>query len=263
MKKRASGFTLVEILVVLAIIAILAALIFPAFNRAKEGSKQNNCQTNLQQIGLAVAQYRKDEGRYPSSLLDLLPAGTKFDDGSATGSTISDKTGTTYLSGGQSALKCPDDDTTPTVPRSSYGSLNNSAPSNLASPVPSGTTSDLSRYVWNFWGYRADGFAYATEAESAGTNNTFLVNSSATYARNLNPIKYSMANRFAPPSTIITHCIYHRVPTANGLGTPGDLYSNPDDSGNARDVILRLDGSAKSIDVSLWQSQGSWQSQTP
>jgi prepilin-type N-terminal cleavage/methylation domain-containing protein len=78
MKKRNSGFTLVEILVVLAIIAILAALLFPAFAKAKENARQTTCQTNLQQISLAVKMYYQDERRYPDSLLDLMGEGTKY-----------------------------------------------------------------------------------------------------------------------------------------------------------------------------------------
>ncbi len=77
MNKRRSAFTLVEILVVLAIIAILAALLFPAFGRAREGARQTTCVSNLNQIYFAVQQYRKDEGRYPDTLVDILAEGTK------------------------------------------------------------------------------------------------------------------------------------------------------------------------------------------
>ncbi len=76
MNKRHNAFTLVEILVVLAIIGILAALLFPAFGRARESARQTNCASNLQQIGVAVLQYRKDEGRYPDTLVDILGENT-------------------------------------------------------------------------------------------------------------------------------------------------------------------------------------------
>jgi prepilin-type N-terminal cleavage/methylation domain-containing protein/prepilin-type processing-associated H-X9-DG protein len=54
------GFTLIELLVVIAIIAILAAILFPVFARARENARKAACQSNLKQIGLAIAQYTQD-----------------------------------------------------------------------------------------------------------------------------------------------------------------------------------------------------------
>jgi prepilin-type N-terminal cleavage/methylation domain-containing protein/prepilin-type processing-associated H-X9-DG protein len=58
MKPR--GFTLIEVLVVIGIIAILAAILFPAFARAREKARQASCQSNLKQIFLANAMYASD-----------------------------------------------------------------------------------------------------------------------------------------------------------------------------------------------------------
>ncbi len=54
------GFTLVEVLATIGIIALLAALLFPALATARERSRQTACLSNLRQIGVAVSQYVSD-----------------------------------------------------------------------------------------------------------------------------------------------------------------------------------------------------------
>lgn len=54
------GFTLIEVLVVMAIITILAAIIFPTFATAKESARRTKCISDLRQIGMAVEMYCQD-----------------------------------------------------------------------------------------------------------------------------------------------------------------------------------------------------------
>lgn len=62
-KKRA--FTLVEILVVIAIVCLLAAILFPVFGRVREAGRRTTCASNLKQIGMALNQYAQDNRFYP------------------------------------------------------------------------------------------------------------------------------------------------------------------------------------------------------
>ncbi len=61
------AFTLVELLVVIAVIGILAALIFPALGRVKDTAHTTQCASNLRQMGLAMTMYFADNhDHYPS-----------------------------------------------------------------------------------------------------------------------------------------------------------------------------------------------------
>lgn len=56
------GFTLKELLAVIAIIAILAAILFPVFATVREKARQISCASNEDQLGLALLQYIQDNG---------------------------------------------------------------------------------------------------------------------------------------------------------------------------------------------------------
>jgi prepilin-type N-terminal cleavage/methylation domain-containing protein len=73
------GFTLTEMLVVMAIIAIVAAISFPAFARAQEAAQVSKTFSNMKNLALALNLYRQDYDPAPSGSLEAmgLPDGLK------------------------------------------------------------------------------------------------------------------------------------------------------------------------------------------
>jgi prepilin-type N-terminal cleavage/methylation domain-containing protein len=288
------GFTLVEILIVTAIVALLAALLFPAFAKARESARQTSCLSNLHQIGMAVTMYSQDNGgRYPFSLAGLVPSqirasggpgntsnhdqgdfnpnGTGGSPGDPGYSDHSKSTFETVSSGAgdylrsDRVLRCADDFLDTDWLRSSYGVLWGKGRTALpdVEPTNGDTYDNFEPLVWNYYGYSADGVAYVSPSDAErGAQlpgaNRFLRNPGAPYNERSNPFKASMANRFLPPGTIITHCRFHR-PATSRLSDPNALYQTPTQGEGARDAILRMDGSAHVLDVSRFNSTGGWQ----
>ncbi|MDB5290726.1 MAG: epsG 2 [Phycisphaerales bacterium] len=67
---RGWGFTLVELLVVIGIIALLISILLPVLSRAREQAKRVQCLSNMRQLGMAVLMYANEHH-------DLMPAGAE------------------------------------------------------------------------------------------------------------------------------------------------------------------------------------------
>src|ERR1041385_399201 len=70
---RQTGFTLVELLVVIGIIALLISILLPSLNRARETANRVKCGSNMRQIGQAMLLYsNENKAKYPPDLGTLV-----------------------------------------------------------------------------------------------------------------------------------------------------------------------------------------------
>ena len=72
-RTRRQGFTLVELLVVITIIAVLVALLLPALQAVREASRRNTCKSNMKNLGLGLHNYASDkQDKLPPSSTKLM-----------------------------------------------------------------------------------------------------------------------------------------------------------------------------------------------
>ncbi|MES1213291.1 MAG: DUF1559 domain-containing protein, partial [Singulisphaera sp.] len=146
-RRRSPGFTLVELLVVVAIIGFLVALLLPAVQAAREASRRAACMNNLKQLGLALLEFYDAQQHFPAGRggppplvfspqayilpyveqgglygqLDLKSAPTTL---VIAGVTYSGATNAVAASQTVRVLQCPSDPAEGQVPGSTFGGTN-------------------------------------------------------------------------------------------------------------------------------------------
>ena len=126
--KRREGFTLVEIMIVVAIIALLAAIAVPGFLRARKRSQATRILNDLRMIDSAVDQYAIETNRITGNPVAVKDWTAYLKSGTVLYNTGADLLGNSY---GQQTV-----DSLPKVPATSYAGLSDVAPATFWSPYP-------------------------------------------------------------------------------------------------------------------------------
>jgi prepilin-type N-terminal cleavage/methylation domain-containing protein len=126
LNKNRGGFTLVEIMIVVAIIALLAAIAVPGFLRARKRSQASRIINDLRLIDSAVDQYAIENNKTSGTPVNTADWTVYMKKGSALYNTAADLYGNTY--GGQTV------DSLPKVPATAWNTLSDVAGTEFFSP---------------------------------------------------------------------------------------------------------------------------------
>jgi prepilin-type N-terminal cleavage/methylation domain-containing protein len=126
LNKKRGGFTLVEIMIVVAIIALLAAIAVPGFLRARKRSQASRVVNDLRLIDSAVDQYAIENNKATGAVVNTADWSIYMKKGSALYNTASDLFGQTY--GVQTV------DSLPKVPQVTWNTLSDVADTAFFSP---------------------------------------------------------------------------------------------------------------------------------
>lgn len=240
------GFTLVEMLVVIAIIVILVAILVPTIQSSRNQARMTHCQTNMQTLVAALQEYKRQHGRFPERP-HYDPAANDGDGEYVGGFSAlfpefvsnwdyfvcpSDQTifglqeeakakkyctynGVIRLSEDQS-LDPDDDDTWGFAVDEEYD----------------GSVTENQKITYNWNGYDYKGWDRDTPISPPDDERPEWLDRGWRYYPRL-------SNRYAPEYTVVTHCTMHR-----------EFYRREQDE---RDTMIRLSSDMDSIVLQVWQ----------
>lgn len=129
LNKKRGGFTLVEIMIVVAIIALLAAIAVPGFLRARKRSQASRIINDLRLIDAAVDQYAIENNKSTGNPVPMAAWTAYLKKGTTLYNTGKDLFGNFYGNNGAMTV-----DSLPTLPLATYNTLSDVAPSTFWVP---------------------------------------------------------------------------------------------------------------------------------
>ncbi len=240
--ERHMGYTMIELLTVIAIIAILAAIMFPVAATVRERSRRAACMSNLHQIEVALKMYKLDQRVYPEVLLgyaedangNLIGPNTPDTNGRKLADIQAGYLYKAYVKD-YTLFKCPNnDETDQTVLQQPVVGLR---------PDPNDPNRRIPTQLARF--YRYDSYDVGQECNGAYTERYSLFRpfngtaDSGGYAMGAADDVCQLQYNNPPESTIVTWCTKHRT-CADGQVTRG-----------SKDLVLLLSGTVKVVESSV------------
>ncbi|RYX84349.1 prepilin-type N-terminal cleavage/methylation domain-containing protein [bacterium] len=262
---RKSAFTMIEMMIVLAVVALLSAISLGVISSLREGSKRGTCQTNLNQIYGAARLYAQDfDGKFPylnptggptsaqtpagglglwalyaypphnnDTLKDANCDSIANDLPASRNDPLKDSPIAAYLKAPR-ALHCPSDDYIHDVSYSTGAAACSTSPmsSSALDFDPGDGIRRLNPYYLSY--------QVLDDAPAVPTYSSFRGAGTKRQLR-FYDASFATPERVAPDQTVVTWCRFHRHLNSDGTTKVGD---------NSRDNVLFLDGSVQSVLVS-------------
>lgn len=234
MRTSRNGFTLVEMMTVIAIIIILAAILLPVMGRAREQSRRTECMSNLHQIAVALKLYKLDERAYPYDLSEtgagkerVLVSGDRwFGPGSdSDGDGVKDRP-TRERAGYGLATLFPDY----LESAKAFNCPNNEVDTLNDAGEPDATKATLCYVAYDGWDPLLMELKYKRLWRSPPTGP----DPDPHYTRQL-------SWRYPPEDTVVTWCSYHRS-EVDPTDPEAAVFHRTD-----QDIVLHLDGSTRVV----------------
>ena len=259
---RKSAFTMIELLTVIAIIAILAAILFPVYARVKDSAYRSSDQSHMNAIRTALQLYRADQGAYPPQLIGYV---TLYTSGVNMGNVIPadvlvgplfpkrvesiDTFRPAYVRGAEASPIGQTGAVWPTVDSAHYGGIDNS-PLQRYGPMDAviNPATNMPANYYSISGYDTALVKVPTGSERELRYTLFW---SGYGLKNGDPTDSPRQLGYTDPpdTTVITWDSYFREYDSAGNVAPGEK----------RDIILFLGGSARQYDSTIiaadaWQT---------
>lgn len=235
MVRSRAGFTLIEILAVVVIMMILAAILLPVLGRAGEQSRRTQCMTNLHQISIALKMYKLDQRGYPRDLSEYpIQAGDRWFGSQDATTLLPDHKRPGY------GLAAVYPDYLESV--KSFYCPDNGVDSLTDTGEPSGDVTKPVTATYDSY----DGVDPLVHTGSLSANEMlkyrrFWRDAPTGGAAPDPQYRRQLSWRYPPDDTVVTWCIYHRNISDPSDAKAGDIAKQK----GSYDIVLYLDGTTK------------------